>query len=260
MKKGFSETLKQLRIDAGYTQKQVYEMIGVPQSTFSSWEVGKSEPSADVLLKLCKIYGVNDILSAFGYDGYNEDGSICLNMREIDIVEKYRTLDDDGRKHIDYELNREASRVKQLQDLHSQLENRPAALIDFPIHPDTPERYIQYFYSVSAGTGQVIFDDAYSDRIVIPDIPKYRRVAYAVKVTGHSMEPLYFDGDNLLVEPTCEIQVGEIGIFNVDGQAYVKKLGDGELISLNKGYDNIPLTEGARCMGRVVDRFSIETD
>lgn len=114
MKKGFSETLKQLRIDAGYTQKQVYEMIGVPQSTFSSWEVGKSEPSADVLLKLCKIYGVNDILSAFGYDGYNEDGSICLNMREIDIVEKYRLLDDHGKEMVDFTLLKEWERSTSL--------------------------------------------------------------------------------------------------------------------------------------------------
>ncbi len=114
MKKCFSETLKQLRIDAGYTQKQVYEMIGVPQSTFSSWEVGKSEPSADVLLKLCKIYGVNDILSAFGYDGYNEDGSICLNMREIDIVEKYRLLDDHGKEMVDFTLLKEWERSTSL--------------------------------------------------------------------------------------------------------------------------------------------------
>lgn len=67
------------------------------------------------------------------------------------------------------------------------------------------------------------------------------------------MEPLYHDKDILLVEPTCEINVGEIGIFNVNGQAYVKKLGKGKLISLNKGYDDIPLTEESLCMGRVVD-------
>lgn len=116
MKRSFSETLKQLRTDAGYTQKQVYEMIGVPQSTFSSWEVGKSEPSADILLKLCKIYGVNDILSAFGYDGYNEDGSICLNMNEIGIIEKYRILDTHGREMVDFTLEKEYERSVALAD------------------------------------------------------------------------------------------------------------------------------------------------
>lgn len=128
MKKKFSETLKQLRMDAGYTQKQVYEMIGVPQSTFSSWEVGKSEPSADVLLQLCRIYGVNDILSAFGYDGYNEDGSLCLNMHEIDIVEKYRDLDDHGREMVDFTLEKEYERSKALAEQASD------NIVEMPSH------------------------------------------------------------------------------------------------------------------------------
>ena len=64
------------------------------------------------------------------------------------------------------------------------------------------------------------------------------------------------DVDMLLIEPTCSIDTGEIGIFNVDGQAYVKKLGEGELISLNAGYGNIELTDDSRCMGRVVDKFT----
>ena len=110
---------------------------------------------------------------------------------------------------------------------------------------------------MSAGTGQVIFDDVYSERIPLPDIPKYRKVAYAVKVNGNSMEPLYNDGDILLIEPTCEIAVKEIGIFNVNGQAYVKRLGEGKLISLNKGYGDIPLTEDSLCMGRVVDKLQL---
>lgn len=57
------------------------------------------------------------------------------------------------------------------------------------------------------------------------------------------------------MEPACQIDVGEIGIFIVGNDAYVKKLGDGELISLNKGYSNIPLTEDSKCMGRVVDKL-----
>ncbi len=50
--------------------------------------------------------------------------------------------------------------------------------------------------------------DVYTERITVPNKPQYHRVAYAVKVSGHSMEPLYHDKDILLVEPTCEISVG----------------------------------------------------
>lgn len=119
-------------------------------------------------------------------------------------------------------------------------------------------RVVQYYQKLaSAGTGEVIFNDLPDDRIEIPDIPKYRRVAYAISVNGRSMEPLYEDGDMLLVEPTCSIDMGEIGIFNVDGKAYVKKLGIGELISLNKEYENIPITSESICMGRVIDKYNV---
>ena len=54
--KEFSSKLKDLRLKAGYSQKDVYEHFQIPQSTFSSWEVGKSEPSGEMLLKLCEFY------------------------------------------------------------------------------------------------------------------------------------------------------------------------------------------------------------
>ena len=128
MEKNFSETLKQLRIDAGYSQKQVYEMLGIRQSTFSAWETGRAEPSADMLLKLCKLYKVNDIFSAFGYDGYNGDGSICLNMNEIDMIEKYRLLDDHGKEMIDFTLEKEYERSKALVD------QTPDNIVKMPAH------------------------------------------------------------------------------------------------------------------------------
>lgn len=112
MKKDFSETLKELRIRAGYTQKQVYDMLNIRQSTFSAWETGRAEPSADMLLKLCKLYNVKDIFAAFGYDGYNDDGSIRLNMYEVDLVEKYRNLDDHGKEMVNLVLDKESDRCE----------------------------------------------------------------------------------------------------------------------------------------------------
>ncbi len=55
----FGQALKKARKTAGLTQKDVYEVLGVPQSTFSSWEIGKSEPDANTLIKLCAMYGID---------------------------------------------------------------------------------------------------------------------------------------------------------------------------------------------------------
>ena len=70
------------------------------------------------------------------------------------------------------------------------------------------------------------------------------------------MEPLYYDGDILLVEPCKEISIGEIGIFIVNGESFVKKLGKNILISVNEEYSDIPITEETHCLGLVVDKIS----
>ena len=52
------------------------------------------------------------------------------------------------------------------------------------------------------------------------------------------------------------IEIGDIGIFRVNDESYVKKLGKTELISLNPDAKNIPLNERAGCMGKVVGKLS----
>ena len=169
----------------------------------------------------------------------------------MEHIKKYRSLDSFGQETVDYILDRESERVKQIQEASKYRSSANS-------NANMALRVLQYYQrSASAGTGQVVFDDMPVDRIQIPDIPEYKRVSYAIGVNGHSMEPLYNDGDILLVEPTCQIEIGEIGIFIVGNEAFVKKLGEGELISLNKGYDNVPLTEDSKCMGRVVDKLKI---
>ncbi len=238
---GFKERLKEARLLNNMTQEQVADLIGVAKSTFTGYEKGNSEPN---MLTVSKIMNVLKIDANFLWQD-DTDFPMQVSYEEIKHIEKYRALDPPGQSHVDSVLQWETERVQQIEQATSTV----VEVAD----SDSQGRVLQYFHSVSAGAGEVLFDDVYTERITVPDRPQYRRVAYAVKVSGHSMEPLYHDKDILLVEPTCEISVGEIGIFNVNGQAYVKKLGEGKLISLNKGYDDIPLTEESLCMGRVVD-------
>lgn len=247
----FGERLIELRKENGFnTRNEFAEKLGIPGTTLRNYETNAREPGHTFLKQISELFNVSVDYLLCLTDNKEVLKNFRLRSSEQDLIEKYRSLDPYGQETVNYILNRETDRVQQISDLKSQ-----STVIEFSNYPGASARAIQYFHSVSAGTGQIIFDDAYSERITIPDITKYRRVAYAVKVSGHSMEPLYSDGDCLLIEPTCEIEIGEIGIFNVDGQAYVKKLGKSELISLNKGYENIPLTESSLCMGRVVDKL-----
>lgn len=243
------ERIKYAREEKGLLQNDLAKLIGVKSSgVISNWEKDLNKPDAEKIVKICSAL---DISASFLLDYYGKP-TFNFEPSEIEHIQKYRSLDLYGQETVSYILDREVKRVSELAKLKEKL---PHILIESP-EKQSPVRYISYHQrTASAGNGQVVFEDMPVDRIKIPDIPKYKRVSYAIGVNGHSMEPLYSDGDILLIEPTCQIEIGEIGIFIVDGEAFVKKLGERELISLNNGYPNIPLTEYSNCMGRVVDKL-----
>ncbi|HEL2700328.1 TPA: helix-turn-helix transcriptional regulator, partial [Streptococcus suis] len=92
--------------------------------------------------------------------------------------------------------------------------------------------------------------DFYADDI--PDESKYDTVAVVV---GHSMEPKIKNGDFLFIKLKDQVDLNKIGIFQVNGENYVKKLKSDCLESLNKDYDNIQLAENMRTIGEVVDIY-----
>lgn len=247
---GIGYRIKEARERLGLTQTELGNIVGVTGSAITNYEKETSHPKEQIIYKLMEALNVDAnylFQDAVKLPKKKND----VSLAEYNMIKRYRDLDQYGQETVTYILERETERVKQIKQAVSTIIEATGS--------DPQGRILKYFHSVSAGAGEVIFDDVYSERITVPDLQKYHRVAYAVKVNGHSMEPRYHDKDILLIEPTCEINVGEIGIFNVNGQAYVKKLGKGKLISLNKGYGDIPLTEESLCMGRVVDRLAAET-
>ena len=54
-----NEALKQLRIQAGLTQKQVADMLSLDRSSYSYYETGKSLPTVTSLKRLSTLYGVS---------------------------------------------------------------------------------------------------------------------------------------------------------------------------------------------------------
>lgn len=109
---------------------------------------------------------------------------------------------------------------------------------------------------VSAGSGSMQDDDLdmevsfYEDEI--PD--DYDAIAYVV---GNSMEPKIKNGDYLFIKNTPQVDFNTIGIFQVDGANYVKKLRQGYLESLNPDYEDIHLDESndIRIIGEVVSIY-----
>ena len=61
----------------------------------------------------------------------------------------------------------------------------------------------------------------------------------------------------LLIEESESVDIGELGIFILDGNGYFKKYGGNRLISLNEEYGDILLKDYAEavCCGRVVGKL-----
>ena len=103
--KDIGKTLKEYRKLAQISVNEISNILtqkGFKASTKTiySWESGRSEPSPDALLAMCRAYKIDDVLAAFGYDGYDEDGALILNITEVDIIEKYRCLDNSGKETV----------------------------------------------------------------------------------------------------------------------------------------------------------------
>jgi len=55
------------------------------------------------------------------------------------------------------------------------------------------------------------------------------------------MEPIYYDDDIVLVKKQDAVEIGQVGIFVLDGSGFIKKYNGDRLISLNEKYDDILL-------------------
>lgn len=164
-----------------------------------------------------------------------------VSRREIQHITKYRTLDGYGKKAVDDLLENEYERC--------------AAVDDKPKVITLPMAELK----ASAGTGQWLGDEEYTTWVDVLDTPESRRANVVIEVSGDSMMPDYNDGDKVLVKLNAEPNKNEIGIFIIENNGYIKKLGKDKLISLNKDYPDIPFTENAEVIfvGKVIGKAEL---
>jgi len=95
------------------------------------------------------------------------------------------------------------------------------------------------------------------DEVLSPHISDLH--AFALEISGSSMEPVYRDGDTIIVSPGADIRRGDrVVVKTMEGEVIVEELTRQsarkiELISLRKGYtDHILNVEDIAWMARIV--------
>jgi len=123
MPESIGNTLKTARKKANYTVEDVSNILvkkglKAGKNTVYSWENDNSMPTPDALLTLCKIYGISDILSVFGYSSENAAPSMPLDglsVQEYDLIMAFRELNDVGRETSLHQ-------VKAMSGIHPRVE------------------------------------------------------------------------------------------------------------------------------------------
>lgn len=220
----FNERIRELRIDANKSQKEVAEYLNnigitIGSYTISKWEAGVVQPSINQFIALCDFYGVRDIRYAFS--GVKSIGAVA------DLLEG---------------LNKEGK--ARAQEYIDMLRNNPKFSANNQDYEESepPLRTIKLFsLPASAGTGLYLDSEDYEEMTVDDSVPS--NTSYALRISGDSMEPQFEDEQIIYVHEQNTLHDGEIGIFVVNSDVYCKKLMDGKLISLNKKYNPITISE-----------------
>jgi len=88
--------LKKLRKEKKMTQDDVAKYLQIARATYSRYETEEREMTHESLVKLARLFDVSVDYILGRYD----TNPILLNDEEIDLIEKFRALDERGRKSI----------------------------------------------------------------------------------------------------------------------------------------------------------------
>ena len=241
LKKYIGNQIKTFRKSAGFTQDELAKRLNTTKQTISRYEKGDRKANQDMLFELCDIFGVS-IDDFFPSQNETLQSSTTSPIQTI-----YDQLHQPRQAKV---LNYAERQLKEQRNEEETRENEVSEVIQL-------YSYDYYDHPASAGTGQYL-NDVRVERIELPvDID----ADFVIPIKGDSMEPDYHDGDLVFIQTSVDLNDGVIGVFNYNGDAYIKQLVIDEdqayLHSLNPAYKDMPITPETdfRIIGEVVDLY-----
>ena len=240
MRVKIANELNRLKEEKRLTQQDIVKESGISQSTLSQYFSGKRLPSKTNSKKLADFFKVP--------------------VEQIDprLNTAAPTLKSEIAQKIDKvvsELKPDPYQKNVLNFAKGQLAEQKAT----EVHEVVVE-YVAYNYydqPVSAGTGQYLNEV----QIETIQLPVKVDADFVCPIYGDSMEPDYKSGDYVFVKLTVELPNGTVGVFDYEGEAYIKQLiiekDKAYLRSFNKKYKDIPINSDSdfRIIGKVVDVY-----
>lgn len=238
----FAERARAMKKEKGMTTEQLCRASGVPVGTLNKILTGAiGEPKLSIAVAIADALGcpLGALLDR------EERFAGTLDEEESRLVTRYRCLDSHSRDLVDTVMEKEMKREDNA---------------GVPIVEDEEVRYVSlplFFLPVSAGTGAWLDDSSVSETIDVRATRVSLGADYALRVSGHSMEPKFADGDILLVKRQSSVEIGDLGIFIADGEGYFKRYHGEYLHSFNPAYKDILIANFSefRCCGKVIGQM-----
>lgn len=185
--------------------------------------------------------------------GQNTMANLKTSMPKADNLAK---IADYLNCSVDYLLSRTDN-----PEINSEIVSMPLVTPERTSKLNTKTIILPFYRTpTSAGTGLWLSDETPVEYTNVPKTEKTSAADFMLEVRGDSMQPKFFDGDRVLVKQAESIYEGEIGVFILNNESYIKKMGRKELISLNPAYNPINLKEydDIRCAGKVIGALEME--
>ncbi|HET2928573.1 TPA: helix-turn-helix domain-containing protein [Streptococcus pneumoniae] len=241
-------SIKEVRKSKKLTQKKLAELTGFKQNTISNHENGNRQLDEKDIRIYAQALEVSpqylfDLAKPSSIEIIPTTSPIQTIYDELEPPRQGKVLNY-AKRQLKEQRNEEETKINEVSENIIRLDD----------YRQTTYRRVTGV--ISAGSGSIQDDDLdmevsfYEDEI--PD--DYDAIAYVV---GNSMEPKIKNGDYLFIKNTQQVDYNTIGIFQVDGANYVKKLRQGYLESLNPDYEDIHLDESndIRTIGEVVSVY-----
>ena len=225
--------IKEIRKSKKMTQQELSELTGFKQNTISNHENGKRQLDEIDIRKYAEALQIEPQKL---FDSSQSYSSILQS-----ITETSSKLEEDRQIIV---LN---TAEQQLDEQNSSISNVVELF-----------EYDYYDQPASAGTGQYL-NDVNKETV---ELPVNIDADFVIPIYGNSMEPEYHSGDYAFIKSTVNLDDGQVGVFDLKGDAYIKQLIiDGNkacLHSFNKEYKDIPIDEFSdfRIIGKVVGSYS----
>lgn len=248
--KAYGDLIREYRLKTGMSQLQLGQIAGVKKNAVGAWEAGRSRPDVASVPVLCRALGM-PISEFFGISGEGIPKEKSGRNESSELEKRYRRLDDSNRRVILCEMDA----LYDMQCRDSQNPPRQKLVQLFLNHLGASAGYS---YDIGESSGEMVW--------LVAD-PLIEMADEIIHVSGNSMEPTFFDGDQLLVQHMSRVKVGEIGIFVNGNTGYVKEFRKEGLVSHNPAYPMMKFNEedDVRCIGRVLgvlrkDQYATEDE